>query len=681
MSHSFAMRLSFSLAFFLFVVQVIPLSLKADSSGHGDYVFTEVPKKEAFEFDWGMLTGKGQLKFKPESFYVKYANLLNNNNQADRIMINRSTVDLNFDIRYGSLYYGHDIGEFFVTVRNKATWGNTESIAQTSSTPVKLLDAVFGEHKHFLTRHIMWIRELWFKFSISEAFSLNLKNQHYFMMGAFPFELGRGIALGDAFAVNPRILGFYSDNSVDQYAFGFKFSGDIVDKILTYDLYGAVLENRTDSFTNTSLKIRGQEYGRKFEPQRGSGRVNYIIAGRLRWYPKDDGYCRVVFEPYGLFNDAPEQRIEFIGDAFTRLGTFGMAGEYTYGQFEWGFDSAVNVGHQKLRGIDRNIIEFENRNDSGDVGDNRVVLVNSRVVTEDPTMNPNAPKAIFDRSTPNGRAVQDLINTSAESATQNGKEIGMVDGVTFFNNINRFRDPGVISFKGWMFVADAALALNCDRTVKIAGTFGAASGDENPILNVSNPNASDPDGDFKGFIGLQEIYSGYRVQSVFFLGGVGRAPRPLSAPIEGQNVVDTLPSQISGFTNVVFVGGAMHWNPSYCDRKFELRPNVLAYWQQHATKKFDFETGLSSTENARNFLGLELNTFFFATLFPDCKIFAVGSVFFPGAHFEDIKGTPLNPDDLRRLNRRNRTGVNIGLLQLLNDDVAFTMNLGIECRF
>ena len=41
--------------------------------------------------------------------------------------------------------------------------------------------------------------------------------------GAFPFELGRGIALGTAYAVDASDLGFYSENAIDQYAFGGKF--------------------------------------------------------------------------------------------------------------------------------------------------------------------------------------------------------------------------------------------------------------------------------------------------------------------------------------------------------------------------------------------------------------------------------------------------------------------------
>ena len=39
--------------------------------------------QEAMIFGWGNLTGKFQIKFKPESFIARNANLLNNANRAD----------------------------------------------------------------------------------------------------------------------------------------------------------------------------------------------------------------------------------------------------------------------------------------------------------------------------------------------------------------------------------------------------------------------------------------------------------------------------------------------------------------------------------------------------------------------------------------------------------------------
>lgn len=630
----------------------------------------QIAPKEPLSFDFGNLHGRAQIKFKPETFIAKNSNLLNNANDSDWLYFNRSTVDVSFDLLWGKQTFGIDITEFFATLRNKATWGNSETIAQTTEQEVKLLEAVFGPHRHSITRQIVWIREAWLKFMINEAFGL-MRHPHYFTLGYFPFELGRGIALGSAFAVNPRFLGFFSDNSIDQYAPGFKITGELPNHV-TYDLYGEIVDNRGDSFFNTTLKVRGQEFGRKNRQERGAGKVTYIVAGRLKWIPKSERNLLVSFEPYVLYNNVPEQSVEFVADSSAELGTIGLAGEFVIGDFEWGFDSALNVGHQDVRGWDRNKIEFENRGGAA-------VLVNSQVVTADPNIVAKPPKVLYDPNSTDGKAIQQIINTTLENASQNGAFIGAVGATTLFNNLFRFRNPHRNILKGWMVVADAAYWLY-RREFKIAATVGAASGDKNPNQNIDDPNSVQFDGDFKGFIGLQELYSGSRVQSAFFLGGAGRIPRPLAIPLEGEGL-DELPTTISGFTNLIFVGGALHWYPRFCGRGWAIRPNVLAYWQEHATNRFDLATQMSSPRNARNFLGTELNTFMDVDLMRDLKLYVVASMFIPGDHFTDIRGTPLNKDQRKILDRLDVTGVDNDRLPLLGNDNAYTLNIGLEYRY
>jgi hypothetical protein len=652
----------FTMVFFVGCGCMTSIAFGSNGSDH-----KEKPKQQKLEFDLGMIHGKAQIKFKPESFFLKNVNMLNNDNAADKTYVSRSTLDVNLDFLYGNQWYGHDIAELFVTFRNKGVWGNPESIAQTTGNNVKLLEVVFGGHRHFITRHIIWIREMWMKFCINDAFGISFPNKQYFTLGAFPFELGRGIALGSAYAVGPRVLGFYSDNIVDQYAFGFKFSGDVFADDLSYDAYVSILENKSDSFASTAAKIRGQEFGRKLRQERGAGNVNFIVAGRLKWFPIKEKNTLVSFEPYALYNRTPEQMIEFPSDASSKLGTFGLAGEFVINNFEWGFDTAFNVGGQSVKGWDRNIIEFENRSGS-------VIVVNSRVHDTSAT----GDKTIYVSTSD----AQKIIDLSAQDASQNGKLIGNAGGSDLYNDNHRFRNPSHNTFKGWMFVADAAYSLGYNKNQKIAATFGYASGDKNPNQDLENPNESDVDGDFKGFIGLQEIYSGRedRVQSVFLLGGTGRVPRPLFIPTT-RAVYNRLPSLISGFTNLIFCGLAYHCNENYCDRDFSIRPNILAYWQPTSTNAFDISTGQSSTKNARDYLGIEFNTFANILLFDGFKLFAVGSLFIPGTHFADIKGTPLTSEELRLIDRRDRTGITKDVNPLLGDDVAYTLNLGLEYRF
>jgi len=622
--------------------------------------------KEKLVFDLGNVNGRFQVKYKPESFFAKNFNLLNSNNPSDKVIFNRSTFDFNLYLGYGHEFWDHDVTEFFGTLRHKVIWGNPETSSQTSRVAIKILDSVLGAHQHADRKQFLWIRELWFRFDINNVFNINCEKNHTFTLGSFPFELGRGISLGAAYAVNPGNLGFYSDNTIDQYAYGFLFSGQVLNPDVTYDLYGAVLENFSDKLRNTAENIFGQAYGRRFNQERGFGKVDFLIAGRLRWMPLHESDCSVIIEPYILYNNVPEQRVEFKGDASAQLGTIGLAGEFVSGPLEWGFDTSVNLGSQKVKGWDRNEITLNSDSATGNVTE-----VNSQVVTEDPNVNPNAPKA------PKTSANQAIINRSAQDQSQNGRRI--VAGVDLWNSLVRFRDPYRNAFKGAMFVADWAWNY-CGGDVKLGGTIGIARGDENPNKDLNDVNDSNVDGDYKGFIGLQEIYSGKRVRSAFLLGGAGRIPRPLTTP--ANDTLDTIPETVSGFSNLIFVGGSLTFQPSAWDRYVNIMPNILAYWQAHHTKKFDVMTKMTvPDEFASRYLGLEMNIFADIELLKDFKFFVVSSVFVPGGHFRDIKGKPLNRAQQKILDRFDVTGIDTDLLPLLGDDTAFTINLGLEARF
>ncbi len=636
--------------------------------------------------------------FKPETFYGENITLINDNNCEDRVWFARHTLDMNIDVLYGKETYGHSAAEFMFTLRNRSVWGNRKSLGPTTRDEIKFLSAVGQSHRHNLPFHFLWMRELWVRFSLNDLFGFNACGEHTFTIGAFPFELGRGISLGAAFAVGPELLGFYTDSAINQFAFGAKFSGELRKDILSYDLYGAILDNKASSVSDTGARIYGQEFGRIANPIRGFGKVAYLVAGRLVWFPlHNDPERTLVVEPYMLYGHAPEQKLEFLGDAKADLGTFGLACDYLTDCFEVGFEFAKNIGSQKVKGWDRNVVELQNRNGNP-------VLVNSQVVIGVDPKDPNAP---FDLSlykvphtsneinggTPTtfGKDAQDIINLrEIENENQNGRLIGTVSGFSaalpdtipdavapamedqLYNTNTRFRNPYKNEFKGYMFVADAAW-IPC-KDLKLAVAVGIASGDD-------NPNFTTRDGDFAGFIGLQEIYSGKRVRSAFLLGGSGRLERPLSAPLS-PTAVDPFARTISGFTNLIYTGTGLNWKTCCRDHKITFNPNVIGYWDHFQTPKFDIMAKKdSTTECARSYLGAEINLFLYADITKNINVFFVGAVFLPGGHFSDIKGKPLNKDQLKRLDRLDRTGFNDDLIPNLGDDIAYTLNAGVTFKF
>lgn len=628
------------------------------------------PKKE------GMIKrlGDGELKFEirlrlPEFFYGKNLRLLNNDNPTDRVIYFRHTVDCITQYRYGQPKVPYDIIYAKMTIRNKGVWGDPESIASTTSASVNEFGTSFGEHGHGIPLHFLWIRELWIQFSLKELLCVPFCNAHTLTFGAFPFELGRGIALGTAYALDASDLGFISEYAVDQFAFGGKLSGELVKAKLFYDLYGAILDNKSASFSQTNAKFRGQQYFHRNDQARGFGIINYLLAARLRihtsWHNKGS-VSRI--EPYILYNHNPEQRIEIKGDAKSDLVTVGLAAESDCGRFDWGFDLAYNFGHQTVFGHDHNLIKPENRAGTA-------VIVNSKVRQAPPGEIPTQ-KSPLALNVPENQAIIDI---SPETQLENGKIIGVTSLGTLMNDRDRFSDGYENKFRGSMFVFDMGYVV-CKPDLKVCAGFGYASGGPNPNKDHIKRGDHIRNELYEGFIGLQEVYSGTRVKSAYLLSGQGRIPRPLAFPSD--EVRNQFATVVSRFTNLVFAGSGCMYRPSWSIRKWSFNPNVLGFWNDFATPFFDSKTHQKSTSRfARTFLGIELNIFIEAELLQDLKFYSVNAVFFPGNHYQDIKGRPLSRAQKSFIENLGKTGIINDRVPLLGNDISYFFNMGLQYSF
>ena len=140
---------------------------------------------------------------------------------------------------------------------------------------------------------------------------------------------------------------------------------------------------------------------------------------------------------------------------------------------------------------------------------------------------------------------------------------------------------------------------------------------------------------------------------------------------------------ISGFTNIIFVGSSLKWEPLNRSRKFKVFPNILAYWQQHPSRRFDIATRTDIDVPASTYLGFEVNTFTDFYLTESLKFFVIWSAFFPGSHYKDIQGLPTNKDQAEalRIAVLNNTGCLEDKIPNISNDIAFTLNLGLEFKF
>ena len=620
------------------------------------------PEKQAMRWQSGDSTLEVATRFRIESFFGRGLQDFQLSPLDETVIPAKHTIDFAISYALGKPTFDFDIFKIKSTIRTRGTWGAPDTIASTGPTALKDLDYLFDVHTHPINRFILWMRELWMEIAFPGLFNSSYSDAHTFTLGFFPFELGRGIALGSAYATDPDLLGYAPAVGVDQYAPGFKFTGRLACDELRYDVYAGLLRNKSDTFTNVNQETQGQEYGQRCHPQRGFGVIDYVIAGRLKWKPLDEKETKVYLEPYALYDRQAEQRIEFLGDASSKLGTIGLAFNSAHSGWSFDFEIAKNIGVQSVKGWDRNVISKENRNGVA-------TFVNSQV-TAIATVSPDVAgqKAVVIP------ANQTIINGSPQNEIFNSQQIG---DSNLQNSKDRFSNPYKNKLTGFMFVTD--LAYRFDKNLRFAVEFGYASGDQNPNRDINELGDSNKDGNFKGFISLQEVYSGSLIKSAFLLNGSGKVPR--ISNFGSSSVSDSTANTVSRFTNIMYVGPSIDIKGKLLDKAWTVMPNIISYWQTFPLKIFDQATGTSGSRNARSWYGLELNTFADIMLAEDFKLFFVGAVFIPGSYYSDIAGKPITKAQQKAVQRLSKDGVPGDFVLFSGTSTAFFMNLGIEYRF
>jgi hypothetical protein len=194
--------------------------------------------------------------------------------------------------------------------------------------------------------------------------------------------------------------------------------------------------------------------------------------------------------------------------------------------------------------------------------------------------------------------------------------------------------------------------------VKIAAQYLYASGD-------FDPRDFEETKTFHGFIGLHELYYGKRVISAV-IGGERYITLPASLP-PGRKEVDGFRGRAyNGITDMHMLGFGASWYPEGAKkRNFSLNPNVVFYWKQHDSYKYEIDVqdssnnGTSSTERARKFLGTEFNLYAHYQLLKGLTLKGTVAIFIPGSFFHDIKGVPCQNDYYLNLSQvqRDRYGI------------------------
>ncbi|MFH0898284.1 MAG: alginate export family protein [bacterium] len=593
--------------------------------------------------------------------WVKKNNELLNSKLPDQAEYFKNTFDVILDGAYGEKKFGHKAAQVYVDLRHKGIWGLGAEYANsdaTSSDPVKISDSSLKKHVHFNGKPLVWIYNAWLQFSLNAALGqTDAQKIHYLKLGWFPFELGRGIALGSFYGLNREGLGLYSYKE-DKAAPGISLSGELLKDVLSYDVYYSKFEERNKSLGYTANPVKEQLLGRKANPMRGVAKDDEVIAARLKYKALNhDKFGTLELEPYIFYNEGSDQTTKITADTKMQLGTVGLGLEYKNKNFEIGGEVAANFGEEKIRALDLNQVEIA-RDKSG-----RLAEVFSYIVSNDDSKNTNGKAFVTENSK---TFAKQQVTTGAETYATLG-------GETFKSNPGRITKAYTNKLRGWMGVVDAAYTLP-DWNLTLATGYGYASGDQ-------NPHEVETDKTYKGFIGLHELYIGKRIKSIFY------DERDLFVPGSLRQTTTKVNNEM-GFTNLHLLGFSANWKPGlFKTAKVEFNPNLLFYWKACDSKKWEFpdpasNVGQASKDDASKFVGTEINLMAKIVPIQDLTVFGTVGVFVPGGFYKDVQSVPANSD---RIFDGIARGVETDALDVsdyrVSNDTAYLVTVGMKYSF
>lgn len=573
-----------------------------------------------------------------EAVYSKGMHYLNKDIKSDAVSEMKATIDATGKVAYapeeGNPRLQADAG-----IRLRYILGG-EAKVKTNSSTTTVAGASVSLPSATIPYNLMWLRSA----SLQIALGSDKKiNERYVKVGLFPFQVGRGIALGGAYEAG-GFLAYGSRFSVDEFAPGFLLHTDFFHDSLELDAYFAMLDNPHTSVSKNESKIRTNDLSSDLhgDTTRGTAKRKWAVAGSLHWKPLKEDNHNLDINPYVVYHHAPDQAVEFTADADSNMLTAGLAMDFEYDRFSYGFETAINKGESLIKPWDRNEIELYS-NDA-------VATARYTKVYTDNTFTTQA-----DVTTANATLVAD----GSKGFEYNSTQIGAGP----WNGPDRFRPEQKKKYGGWFFVADAAYECIKDR-LTVAMDAGYVSGDLDKYDDVSAMTEEQRlNQKFTGFVPLQSIYSGKRVNHLVMLNeGVPRMTvdnptKDLTALYTSSKVIGT-DTVVNTFTNLMYIGGSVEWKPCFAqDHDLAIKPTVIHYWMPSSPM-------LANGKEASSSLGTAISIEAEAHAWKNLNVEGYFGVMLPGRQYEQLKADEVEI-----------SGHKIG------NDIAYIVNLGLCYKF
>lgn len=586
------------------------------------------------------------------------------------------------------------------TLRTKNIVGNTSNMSLFKPKPIKIGIGRTENELALEPKYLMpWFRELWLKYVYNETYHSSVT------IGYQPKQIGYGIALGNGGDKLGRFLsGLNTYQYIDQFRLGLQFAGDFNDQI-SYEAYLGVIDNKANRLINTAQISQAQNletHDNHNRPYRDQFTNNVVGTLQFAFRPSIKN-ADITVKPYLVLNHDGEQQVEYPGDASSFLGIVGCEMNLNKGNFNVRVESGLNFGHQHVKKWDRDTVYFASKpyhlylfQDFGDPGQ-----PHWRVAERTPF-----PEELMLYKA-NGVVCRDGIDT----------------GIRYKNAYDRFRRGYDNTYQGFYLVSETGYDYvhNDQATTTIGALAGFINGDDNPNDELEmllarrldgtctdacpgcfedcwpNHCFQDYDKTYQGFTGVQQLFTGSIVKSVFMM-----EAHKLNQPLSAHETMVTYPI----LSNLAFLGLGGTYKHRAFDRIFDISANGLIFCTPHREKK-GFNYGLDTffqlsscgeQETLRQFpnllqdaelplsrfLGTELNASINLQFDPNLQFFAQAAVFLPGLYYEDAQGKVIRLSEQFKLAESDLSGYELNPKKYrweLGKTSAIFVNVGFEYHF
>lgn len=513
-------------------------------------------------------------------------------------------------------------------IRMKGLFGNAGSCLTFANDPVKIGWAktetiTTGE----LDKFLIWVREL------SVTYCPTKNKNSFFEIGLFPFRIGNGFVLGNAYKANIPITWQYVYEQIDQFRPGLLLQLTNQTGSVSGNAYLGIITAQSTTFAQNASTTNIQNLETPY-PQSGAGKGNIVASTQLTISPFSEQ--KIQISPY-LFFQKTDQSIEFFNDATSTLFTPGIYGSYEKGSVRFGFEFAKNLGHQHVKKWDRNQLIAS----SGSI-------FNTHLFYAPNTTIPLA--AVTDTDfIPSNLVIRPAC--IAEGYGNGTNFLYSPDQKTTFifkNSYDRIRNGYNNTYTGFLAYVDLLITHN---NLMWGAAFAYTSGgtgvnDSYDTITMTRLTPgirySDYNKKNKSFLGINQFYEAKSVNPLYF--GAGDYT----------------------YSNLCFVGSTLQYSLPNESNTFSAQGTIVTYfkpavptkglsatlWQEQS---LDFTDQMRRDMNLRlsHYLGTELNFSGSYSIESDLTFSILGGIFFPGHFYEKLAGKTISLQTQEQLNQPN----------------------------